>query len=70
MKTPADVAEEGRLRNRQRPNMPGRPRAAVWNEDGTRPVAVIEGNGLTAADLEAARLLAEYPNVHHHTIQE
>ncbi|MEU7855185.1 hypothetical protein [Nonomuraea sp. NPDC049141] len=51
--------------------MPDRPRAAVWNPDRTRPVAVVEGRHLTPADLEAARRLAGHPNVHHHrTIQE
>ncbi|MEV4079195.1 hypothetical protein AB0J43_02730 [Nonomuraea fuscirosea] len=66
MKTPSDVADERRWRFRQRPNMPNRPRAAVWNPDRTRPVAVVEGRGLTLADLDAARALAEHPNVHHH----
>jgi hypothetical protein len=52
--------------------MPDWPRAAVWNPDRTRAVAVVEGRGLTADDLDAARRLADHPNVHHHhrTIQE
>ncbi|MEV0236776.1 hypothetical protein [Nonomuraea sp. NPDC050786] len=70
MKTPSDVADERRWRNRQRPRMPERPRAAVWNGDRTRAVAVVEGRDLTAADLDAALRLANHPNVHHHTIQE
>ncbi|WP_187414107.1 hypothetical protein [Nonomuraea sp. PA05] len=45
--------------------MPDRPRAAVWNGDRTRPVAVVEGRHLTAADLDAARRLATQPNIHH-----
>ncbi|MEV1003482.1 hypothetical protein [Nonomuraea sp. NPDC050202] len=71
MKTPSDVADERRWRNRQRPNMPDRPRATVWNGDRTRPVAVVEGRDVTAADLDAARQLANQPNIHHrHTFQE
>ncbi|SEU46408.1 hypothetical protein [Nonomuraea wenchangensis] len=71
MKTPSDVADERRWQNRQRPAMPDQPRAAVWNDDRTRAVAVIEGRDLTDADLEAARRLADHPNIHHHhTFQE
>lgn len=71
MKTPADVADEARWRNRQRPRMPDQPRATVWNSDRTRALAVVEGRGLTADDLDAARRLADHPNVHHHrTTQE
>ncbi|MGR6921208.1 hypothetical protein ACU635_43790 [[Actinomadura] parvosata] len=66
MKTPSDVADERRWRKRPRPNMPARPRAAVWNRDRTRAVAVVEGRDVTAADLDAARRLADQPNIHHH----
>ncbi|WP_188197285.1 hypothetical protein [Nonomuraea sp. SYSU D8015] len=71
MKTPSDVADERRWRNRQQPRMPDRPRVAVWNPDRTRALAVIEGRDLTVADLDAARRLANQPNIHHrHTFQE
>lgn len=66
MKTPADVSDEFRWRNRQRPHMPEKPRAAVWNGDRIRPVAVVEGHHLTTDDLAAARRLADHPNVHRH----
>ncbi|WP_237101395.1 hypothetical protein [Nonomuraea sp. MG754425] len=52
--------------------MPDRPRAAIWNADRIRPVAVVEGHNLTAADIDAARRLAGHPNIHHRhtTFQE
>ncbi|MEV1167388.1 hypothetical protein [Nonomuraea sp. NPDC049784] len=57
MRTPADLHDEKRQRNRNRKKKPHRNRTAIWSHDGTTLLAVLEGH-ITPDDINAARQLA------------